>query len=108
ASAGAEDFYRGKTLRVIVASEVGGGYDLYARSFATHLRRHIPGEPTIVVQNMPGAGGLQATHWLFNIAPRRGLGIGLSQRGVPFYPYFSDPNAKFVPTPFNCLRHLAP
>jgi len=107
ASAGAEDFYRGKTLRVIVGSDVGGGYDLYARSFATYLRRHIPGEPTIVVQNMPGAGGLQATNWLFNVAPKDGLFIGLSQRGVPFYPYLNDPNAKFVPTQFNWLGSFA-
>src|SRR5262249_55436034 len=107
ASAGAEDFYRGKTLRVIVASEVGGGYDLYARTFATHLRRHIPGEPTIVVQNMPGGGGLQAANWLFNIAPKDGLAIGLIQRGIPFYPFFGDQNAKFVPTQFNWLGSFA-
>jgi tripartite-type tricarboxylate transporter receptor subunit TctC len=101
--AAADDFYRGKTLRLMVGSEVGGGYDLYARSFATHVRRHIPGEPLIVVQNMPGGGGLQAANWLFNIAPRDGLAIGLIQRGVPFYPYFGDPAAKFVPTEFNWL-----
>jgi tripartite-type tricarboxylate transporter receptor subunit TctC len=105
--AAADDFYRGKTLRLIVPSEVGGGYDLYARSFATHVRRHIPGEPLIVVQNMPGGGGLQAANWLFNIAPKDGLAIGLIQRGVPFYPYFGDPNAKFVPTEFNWLGSFA-
>ncbi len=95
--AGGEDFYRGKTIRLIVPSDVGGGYDLYARTFATHLRRHIPGEPAILVQNMPGGGGLQAANWLFNIAPKDGLVIGLIQRGVPFYPFFGDQNAKFVP-----------
>ncbi len=105
--AAADDFYRGKTLRLIVPSEVGGGYDLYARTFATHLRRHIPGEPTIVVQNMPGGGGLLAANWLFNVAPKDGLAIGLIQRGVPFYPFFGDPNAKFVPTQFNWLGSFA-
>src|SRR5262249_37390788 len=103
----AEDFYRGKTLRLIVPSDVGGGYDLYGRTFATHLRRHIPGEPTIVVQNLPGGGGLLAANWLFNIAPKDGLAIGLIQRGVPFYPFFGDQNAKFVPTQFNWLGSFA-
>ena len=107
ASAAADDFYRGKTIRLIVPSDVGGGYDLYARSFATHLRKHIPGEPTIVVQNMPGGGGLLSANWLFNIAPKDGLAIGLIQRGVPFYPFFGDRNAKFVPTQFNWLGSFA-
>src|SRR5262245_54933355 len=101
--AGGEEFCRGKTIRVVVGSEVGGGYDLYARSFASHLRRHIAGDPTIVVQNMPGGGGLQAANWLFNIAPKDGLVIGLIQRGVPFYPFFGDKNALFSPTKFNWL-----
>jgi tripartite-type tricarboxylate transporter receptor subunit TctC len=107
APAAAEDFYRGKTIRLIVPSDVGGGYDLYARTFATHLRKHIPGEPTIVVQNMPGGGGLLSANWLFNIAPKDGLAIGLMQRGVPFYPFFGDQNAKFVPTQFNWLGSFA-
>jgi tripartite-type tricarboxylate transporter receptor subunit TctC len=99
----AQEFYRGKSIRLIAPSDVGGGYDLYARTFATHLRKHIPGDPNIVVQNMPGGGGLLSANWLFNIAPKDGLAIGLIQRGIPFYPYFGDQNAKFVPTAFNWL-----
>jgi tripartite-type tricarboxylate transporter receptor subunit TctC len=99
----AEDFYRGKTLRLVVPSDVGGGYDSYGRTLAAHMRRHIPGEPTIVVQNMPGGGGLAAANWLFNVAPKDGLAIGLIQRGVPFYPFFGDKNALFEPTRFNWL-----
>jgi len=106
-TAAADDFYRGKTLRLIVPSDVGGGYDLYGRSFAQHLKRHIPGEPTIVVQNMPGGGGLLSANWLFNVAPKDGLVIGLMQRGVPFYPFFGDKNALFVPTEFNWLGSFA-
>ena len=71
-AAAAADFYRGKTLRLMVGSDTGGGYDSYARTFAHYLRKHIPGEPTIVVQNMPGAGGMAATNWLFNVAPKDG------------------------------------
>jgi len=99
----AEDFYRGKTLRLIVPSDVGGGYDSYARTFAQHVRRHIPGEPAIVVQNMPGGGGLLSANWLYNVAPKDGLAIALFQRGVPFYPFLGDKNALFSPTQFNWI-----
>ena len=73
------------------------------RTFATYLRKHIPGEPDDLVQNMPGGGGLAVANWLFNVAPKDGLTIGLIQRGVPFYPFFGDKNALFVPTQFNWL-----
>ncbi|MEA2988943.1 MAG: hypothetical protein QOG83_1654 [Alphaproteobacteria bacterium] len=106
-SAAADDYYRGKTIRLIVPSDVGGGYDSYGRTFAQHYRRHIPGEPAIVAQNMPGGGGLQSANWLYNVAPKDGLVIGLMQRGVPFYPYLGDKNALFVPTRFNWLGSFA-
>src|SRR5256714_15269238 len=86
-AAAADDCYRGKPMRLIVPSDVGGGYDLYGRSFAPYLKKHIPGEPTIVVQNMPGGGGLLSVNWLFNVAPKDGTVIGLMQRGTPFYPF---------------------
>ena len=57
----------------------------------------------IIVQNMPGGGGLLSANWLLNVAPKDGLTIGLIQRGVPFYPYFGDKNALFMPTQFNWL-----
>jgi tripartite-type tricarboxylate transporter receptor subunit TctC len=101
--AGAADFYQGKTVRMLVGSAPGGGYDSYARTFAQYLRKHIPGEPTIVVQNMPGAGGMVVTNWLFNVAPKDGTAFGLLQRGIPFHPFFGEKNAKFVPTEFNWL-----
>src|SRR5688572_17837249 len=81
APASAADFYAGKTIRIVVSSAPGGGYDAYARTLAQHLRKHIPGDPTIVVQNMPGAGGTVATNWLFNVAPKDGTVFGVIQRG---------------------------
>lgn len=99
----AADFYQGKTLRLVVGSDTGGGYDAYARTFAAHLRRHIPGEPTVIVQNMPGAGGMTAANWAFNIGPKDGTAIVLVQRGLPFHPYFGEKSAAFVPTEFNWL-----
>jgi tripartite-type tricarboxylate transporter receptor subunit TctC len=99
----AADFYQGKTIRLVVASAPGGGYDNYARTFAQHLRKHIPGEPTIVIQNMPGAGGMVATNWLANVGSRDGLTFGLIQRGIPFHPFFGEKRAQFVPTELNWL-----
>jgi hypothetical protein len=75
ASAFAQDYYAGKTLRVIVGLEAGGTVDTFARTFSGYLRRHIPGNPTIVVQNMPGAGGKTATNHVFERAAPDGLTI---------------------------------
>jgi tripartite-type tricarboxylate transporter receptor subunit TctC len=70
------DFYRGKTMRVIIGYGVGGGYDLYGRIVAEFLGRHIPGNPTIVAQNIPGAGGFAAAAYLYNVAPKDGTYLG--------------------------------
>jgi tripartite-type tricarboxylate transporter receptor subunit TctC len=81
--AAAEDFYAGKTMTFIVGSGVGGGYDLQARLTARHLGKHIPGHPTIVVQNMPAAGGMAATNYLYGTqSPQDGTVIALVQRGM--------------------------
>jgi len=77
------DFYKGRTITLIVGYGPGGGYDLYARLMARHLGRHIPGNPTIVVQNMPGAGSLRATNYLYTVAPRDGATIGSFARDMP-------------------------
>ena len=66
------DFYRGRTVTMIVGYTVGGGYDTYARVLARHLGKHIPGNPTIVLQNMPGAGSLRSANYLYNVAPKDG------------------------------------
>jgi tripartite-type tricarboxylate transporter receptor subunit TctC len=86
--AGAADpeFYAGKTLRVLVGFGPGGGYDLYARTFARHLGKFVPGEPTVVVQNVPGAGSLKVVNYLANAAPRDGSVIATFARGIVFEP----------------------
>ena len=71
-SAGAADFYKGKKIRLIVSSSPGGGNDTYSRLLARHLGRNIPGNPSIIVQNMPGAGGVRAASYLYNKARRDG------------------------------------
>jgi tripartite-type tricarboxylate transporter receptor subunit TctC len=65
-SPGAEDFYKGKTIRFIVGFTAGGGFDVYARTIARHINKHIPGKPTTIVDNMPGAGSLIAANYIFN------------------------------------------
>src|SRR4051812_15991377 len=69
------DFYKGKDVRMIISSTVGGGYDIYARLIARHLSKHIPGNPNIVPQNMPGAGGIAGANHIFGVAPKDGTVI---------------------------------
>src|SRR6476469_7084268 len=70
------DFYRGKQIRIVVGSDAGGGYDAYARTIAAHLGRFISGNPTFVVQNMPGVGSLLAVNHVTNVAAKDGTTIG--------------------------------
>src|ERR1700722_13601554 len=80
------DFYAGKSLQLVIGYAPGGGYDVYARTLARYMGRHIPGNPAIVVQNMPGAGSIKAANYLYNIAPKDGTAFGGFSRGV-----FLDP-----------------
>ena len=90
-----ESFYKGKVIRIIEAYDAGGGYDTYARVIARHLGKHIPGNPTVAVENMTGAGGLIAVNYLYNRAEPDGLTIAnwngslslqqyLGQKGIQF------------------------
>lgn len=74
--AAAEEFYKGKTVRFIVGFTAGGGFDVYARAIARHIGKHIPGKPTTIVDNMPGAGSLIAANYIYNQAKPDGLTIG--------------------------------
>jgi len=80
------DFYSGKTVQLVIGYAPGGGYDVYARTLARHMARHIPGSPSIVVQNMPGAGSIKAANYLYNLAPKDGTAFGGFSRGA-----FLDP-----------------
>jgi tripartite-type tricarboxylate transporter receptor subunit TctC len=76
AQTGIEEFYRGRQINLIIGYGPGGGYDMIARLLARHLGRHLPGRPTIVAQNMPGAGSLRAVNYLYSVAPRDGTAFG--------------------------------
>src|SRR5579871_3393054 len=85
-AATAEDFYKGKTITLMVGSGEGGGYDHYARLLGRHMGKYIPGEPAIVVKNQPAAGGIAMANALYTTAPRDGLTIGLMLRDNPLEP----------------------
>jgi tripartite-type tricarboxylate transporter receptor subunit TctC len=97
------DFYAGKQITFVASTASGSGYDLYARTLARWLPDHLPGHPSIVVQNMPGASGLRATNFLYNVAPKDGLTIGLVNNGNAFAPLYGMTQAHFDPTKFNWL-----
>jgi tripartite-type tricarboxylate transporter receptor subunit TctC len=98
------DFYKGRTVTLIVGYGPGGGYDLFARLMARHLGRYIPGNPTVVVQNMPGAGSLRATNFLYAVAPRDGTTIGSFARDMPLLAILrTNTAAVFDPRKFTWL-----
>ena len=97
------DFYRGKTVNVWVGYGPGGGYDLSARVLARHMGRHIPGEPTLVARNMPGAGSLTLANWIYSVAPKDGLDFGIFGRTAPIDPLLGTKGAQFDALKFTWL-----
>jgi tripartite-type tricarboxylate transporter receptor subunit TctC len=106
AAEAAEAFYKGKTVRLVLSTGVGGGYAVYGRALARHLPEHIEGRPTIIVENMPGAGGVKAANWLYTQAPRDGSVIGIVQVTVPLAPLLGNKAAQFDPRHFNWLGSM--
>ena len=96
------DFYSGKHITIIVPSAAGGSYDVYSRILARHYGRYIPGNPTFVIQNMPGAGGRRGTGFIYNAAPRDGTTLGAIHNFMAFDPLFEGANyeAQFDPRKF--------
>src|SRR5216684_3081801 len=96
-----EDFYRGKSITLVIGYSVGGGYDLYGRLVARHLGKHIPGQPNIVPQNREGAGSLRAAIYLYNAAPKDGTVIGTFSRSMSVAPLLTE--APFDATKFTWI-----
>lgn len=101
-----EQLYAGKQIKLISSSDVGGGYDASARLLARFMSNHIPGKPQIVVQNMPGAGGIKAANYLYNVAPKDGLTIGGVHRTVPQAPQLGLPGTQFDASKFHWLGSM--
>jgi tripartite-type tricarboxylate transporter receptor subunit TctC len=102
-AAPAEEFYRGSTLRLLSSSGASSGYTLWARFIARHLPRHIPGEPTVVVQSMVGAGGLLLSNYMYNVAPKDGREIATVPREAPTLPMMNTAGVRYDSQKFNWL-----
>jgi tripartite-type tricarboxylate transporter receptor subunit TctC len=96
------DFYKGKSIRMIVGTSPGD-YDMWARFIVRYLGKHIPGNPSFVVENMPGAGSLIAANYLFNRAARDGTVLGSVSRNIPHYAFAKKPNVQFDPLKFHWI-----
>jgi tripartite-type tricarboxylate transporter receptor subunit TctC len=101
-----EEFFRGKSVRLLISSSPGGGYDTYGRMLAKHLVRHIPGQPTLVPQNMQGASGKRLANFMFNVAPKDGTAIAGIHRNIPTDPILGVPESNYDPRQFNWLSSL--
>ena len=99
----AAPYYEGKVVRIISGSEPGGGYDRMSRLVAKHLPKYIPGKPTFIVENMPGAGSIVAANYIYNVAKPDGLTIGAPQRGIPFAQITKAEGVKFDVTKFSWI-----
>jgi tripartite-type tricarboxylate transporter receptor subunit TctC len=97
------EFYKGKQIRIVVGTTAGGDYDLWARLLSRHIVRYIPGNPSAIVENMPGAGSLVATNHLYNVAPRDGTAIGMVSRSMPGAAVMKVKNIRFDPVKFNWI-----
>src|SRR5438270_395672 len=92
---GQDAFYRGKTVRIIVGASAGGGYDTYSRTIARHMGKHIPGNPAIIVDNMPGAGFLISANYMYKVAKPDGLTIGHFIGGLFLQQLLGKPGIEF-------------
>ena len=102
------DFYKGKTLTVLIGVSVGGEYDLLGRLVARHIGKHIPGNPNVVPQTMTGAGGLVMANWLYNLAPRDGTAVGVIQNGFPSQQAVGLPGIQFDAGRYAWIGSIAP
>ncbi|MCC6888272.1 MAG: hypothetical protein IT536_07035 [Hyphomicrobiales bacterium] len=100
-----EEFYSGRQIKFVVGSAGGGGYEFYSRLLGRYLSRHLPGNPLFVVQSMPGAGGIIAANYLYNVARRDGSEMGMVGRAVGTRPLIApkDPGARYIATKFNWI-----
>jgi tripartite-type tricarboxylate transporter receptor subunit TctC len=101
------DFYKGKSVNIVVGHEPATGFDIYARVLARHLGRHIPGNPNIVVQNMTGASGLTAANWLYNVAPKDGTVIGALHQNTALAQVTGTANVEYDARKLNWIGRMS-
>ena len=108
ASPSEADFFKGKTITVVTSTGVGGTYDLVARLLARYMPRYVPGNPTMVVQNMPGGGNVLATNYMYSIAPKDGTAIATIHDAMPLSQALHGPGVRFDASKFNWLGSTGP
>jgi len=106
ASAATDGFYKNKSITFIIGSGVGGGYDTYSRLIANHIGRHLEGRPSVVPQNMPGAGSIRAANYLYNSARKDGTTIGMLDQAINLYQILGMPDLKLDVTKFNWVGRI--
>ena len=104
---GAAQVYAGKQIRMVIASGAGGGYDAYGRMLARHMGKYIPGNPTFINQNMPGAAGVTATNWLYTVAPKDGTAILATYNALMAEPLYGNPAARFDPLKLESIGSIS-
>ncbi len=100
------DFYKGKTVSIVVGHEAGTGFDVYSRVLIRHMGKYIPGNPTMIVQNMQGASGVVAGNWLYNIAPKDGTIMATFVQTVPLEPMYGNGQARYEPSKFVWIGNM--
>jgi tripartite-type tricarboxylate transporter receptor subunit TctC len=105
-NARADDFYRGKTINLIIGYPVGGGYDTYSRLVAAHLGRHLAGRPSVIAMNMPGAVTIRASNYLYNEAPKDGTVIGMVDQGIYLNQILGLPQLRADTAKFNWIGRI--
>jgi tripartite-type tricarboxylate transporter receptor subunit TctC len=100
------DFYKGKTINLYVAFPSGGGYDIYSRLAARYMQKYVPGNPNIVTQNMPGAGGVKAANFLYDVAPRDGSAIGMIADNAATEEVLATPGVTYATAKFNWIGRV--
>lgn len=100
------DFYKGKTVSIVVGHEAGTGFDVYSRVLIRHMGRHIPGNPNMIVQNMTGASGVTAANWLYNVAPKDGTVLGTFAQTAPLEPLFGNDKARYDASRFIWIGNM--
>ncbi len=108
AQSAVEQFYKGKTIDIVIGYPPGGSNDVFGRFLARHMGRFIPGNPTLVTRNMPGGGSLVAANWIYTIAPKDGTVIGIIAPTAPLDAKLGNPAAKYEPEKFNWIGRTGP
>ncbi len=103
----AEPFFKGKTINVYIGFAPGGTYDYYSRMFARYIGKHIPGNPTVIAQNMPGAGSFQAANFLYAVAPKDGTALGMVTQVAAIEEALHSPGVQYKSAQFNWIGRMS-